>query len=64
MRLPRWLGRLLGHDTSDDAEKARYAAADDLEQRTQAHYRGVTGVDAEGRPIDRRRGVPRRSRED
>lgn len=47
--MPRFLTRLLGRPRAADPEAERYSAADDLEQRTQAHYRTVTGVDASGR---------------
>jgi len=49
MRLPRALRRLLRRQTPADSERARYAAADQLERNTQSHYRSVMGVDAEGR---------------
>jgi hypothetical protein len=49
MRLPRALRRLFRSEDPDDASNARYAAADELERKTQSHYRAVTGVDSEGR---------------
>jgi hypothetical protein len=57
MRLPRALRRLLGSETSDEKVSARYAAADELERKTQSHYRAVTGVDSQGRATkpDRKR---------
>jgi len=49
VRLPRVLRRLLGREVSTDSTRDRYAAADELERKTQSHYRSVTGVDSEGR---------------
>ena len=51
MRLPSVLARLFGRRPAQggDADAARYAAAEDLERTTQAHYRAVTGVDSKGR---------------
>jgi hypothetical protein len=49
MRLPRALRRLLRRERSDESIRERYAAADQLERKTQSHYRAVTGVDSEGR---------------
>lgn len=48
MRLPRVLGRLIRRRSPADADAARYAAAEELERSTQAHYRKVTGVDSSG----------------
>ena len=59
MRLPRFLARILRRPRSIDPDAARYAAADGLEQRTQAHYRNVTGVDASGRTDPAKSGRPR-----
>jgi hypothetical protein len=47
------LGRLLGRSSPADPETARYAAAEELERSTQAHYRKVTGVDASGQATAR-----------
>jgi len=58
VRVPRLVRRLLGRETSAGAEAARYAAADDLERRTQSHYREVTGVDSKGRETRRDREPP------
>lgn len=49
VRLPHVLALLLRREQPVDSESARYAAAEDLERSTQAHYRAVTGVDATGR---------------
>ena len=59
MRFPRALRRLFRPERSDKDKKveARYAAAAELERKTQSHYRSVTGVDSEGRTTksDRKR---------
>jgi hypothetical protein len=49
MRLPRALRRLLRREGSDESTRERYVAADELERKTQSHYRTVTGVDSQGR---------------
>jgi len=49
VRLPRVLRQLLRREGSPESTRARYAAADALERKTQSHYRAITGVDSEGR---------------
>jgi len=49
MRLPSMLRRLLRREGPAESKRDRYTAADDLERKTQSHYRAVTGVDSEGR---------------
>jgi hypothetical protein len=49
MRLPRVLRRLLRRQGSEESTRDRYAAADELERKTQSHYRAVTEIDSEGR---------------
>jgi len=58
MRLPSMLRRLLGRERPIDSKRARYTAADDLERKTQSHYRAVTGVDSEGRATKSDRNRP------
>jgi len=49
VRLPPVLRRMFGREGSDESTRARYSAADELERKTQSHYRSVIGVDSEGR---------------
>jgi hypothetical protein len=50
MPLPRFLRRLFGRRRPPATQQERYAAAEELEKNTQAHYRAVTGSDASGQP--------------